>query len=122
MFDRAATIAISASRAVAAACRIWTPPRMMPLLPAVGPWSGVSAVSPSTITMRVDVDAEFLGRHLRDRDAQSLAQVDLAARRSSPMPSALTATKPSTSLVSSVLPSAAFGTRLPLRMARAREA
>jgi hypothetical protein len=43
---------MSASRAVAAACRICTPPRMMPLLPAVGPWSGVSAVSPSIIAMR----------------------------------------------------------------------
>ncbi len=52
VFARAATIAISVSRAVAAACRIWMPPRMMPLLPAVGPWSGVSAVSPSIMTMR----------------------------------------------------------------------
>ena len=52
MFELAATMPISASRAVAAACRICTPPRMIPLLPPVAPWSGVNAVSPSIIAMR----------------------------------------------------------------------
>ncbi len=43
---------ISALRAVAAACRICTPAIWMERLPHVGPWSGVSAVSPSTIFTR----------------------------------------------------------------------
>ena len=42
----------SAWRAVAAACRNSVPPRGMPVLPPVPPWSGVSAVSPSTTVMR----------------------------------------------------------------------
>ena len=47
MLRRCAARSISALRAVAAACRICMPPRWMPLEPAVRPWSGVSAVSPS---------------------------------------------------------------------------
>ena len=42
----------SAARAVAAARRNCMPLTWMPLLPAVGPWSGVNAVSPSTSVVR----------------------------------------------------------------------
>ena len=50
--SRAAARSTSALRAVAAAWLIWTPPTWTERLPHVGPWSGVSAVSPSTRLIR----------------------------------------------------------------------
>ena len=51
---------------------------MTPVLPAVGPWSGVSAVSPSISSMRSTRDAELLADHLPHGDAMAGAEVDLA--------------------------------------------
>jgi hypothetical protein len=61
---RVAARPISVSRAVAAACRIWTPPR------------GIALDHPDPI----DTDAELLGGHLRNRDAQPLTEIDLARK------------------------------------------
>ena len=47
-------------------------------LPAVWPSLGVRAVSPEIIVMRVERQVELLGRDLRERREDALAELDLA--------------------------------------------
>ena len=54
------------------------PPAWMVRLPQVVPWSGVSAVSPSTTLHRAERHVELLGAHLRERGAHAGAEIDLA--------------------------------------------
>ena len=50
----------------------------MPLLPAVGTLVGSEPGIALDHRDPVDADAELLGGHLRNRDAQPLAEIDLA--------------------------------------------
>ena len=68
----------SALRAVAAAWRICIPPFWIEKLPIVGPWSGVSAVSPWTIVDPVDRQVELFGCNLRQRSSHAGAKIDFA--------------------------------------------
>jgi hypothetical protein len=55
------------------------PPRWMPFEPEVRPWLGVERGIALNIPDLFDANAELLGRNLGNRDAQPLAEIDLAA-------------------------------------------
>ena len=61
-----------------------TPPRMTPLLPAVGPWLGVSAVSPSISSMRSTPMPSSSRDHLPHGDASARCPGRPCRSRSSP--------------------------------------
>ena len=69
----------SISRASAQAKRTAVPLSCTDWLPAVWPSFGVSAVSPWTIADALEVDVELVGGDLRERGADALAELDLAA-------------------------------------------
>src|SRR5208282_610617 len=100
MLRRCAARAISALRAVAAACRICMPPRWMPFEPEVRPWSGVSAVSPSIYlilsTPMPSSSAAIWRMAMRSPWPRSTLPQNTVT-----VPSPFTARKASTSLVSS---------------------
>ena len=51
---------------------------MTPVLPAVGPWFGVRALSPSSSSIRSTPMRELLADHLPHGDAVAGAEIDLA--------------------------------------------
>src|SRR4029078_381623 len=99
--SRCAASSTSALRAVAAACRICTPPCWMPFEPDVRPWLGVSAVSPSInvilATSMPSSSAAICGMEIRSPCPRSTLP-----QNSVTVPSPLTARKASTSLESRI--------------------
>jgi len=66
-----------ARRAVAAAWRICTPPFWIERLPYVGPWSGVSAVSPSMMLTEGNGTSSVFGDDLTQRGSYACSKVNL---------------------------------------------